>query len=133
MLAVSRLSRAIAVQNLLKEFIRFRPLQLFLGRRPALVWRDAIVRNDEAVGSIPTSSAKVWLNIFNRFNRVAFDCTPSGRRPSAGPYPAFDGETEGSGLPGRPVADCLIRRLANSNFNPAVVGSTAAGGIRFQG
>ena len=33
---------------------------------------ERIVRNDEVVGSIPTSSTKFWLNIFNSFNRVEF-------------------------------------------------------------
>ncbi len=31
-----------------------------------------VVRNDEAVGSIPTSSTKFWFNVFNSFNRAAF-------------------------------------------------------------
>jgi hypothetical protein len=31
-----------------------------------------VVRNDEAVGSIPTSSTKFWLNVFNSSNRAAF-------------------------------------------------------------
>jgi len=31
-----------------------------------------VVRNDEAVGSIPTSSTKFWLNAFNSFKRAAF-------------------------------------------------------------
>ena len=26
------------------------------------------IRNDEVVGSIPTSSTKIWLNLFNSFN-----------------------------------------------------------------
>jgi hypothetical protein len=30
------------------------------------------IRNDEVVGSIPTSSTKFWLNLFNSFNRAAF-------------------------------------------------------------
>ena len=29
---------------------------------------ERIVRNDEVVGSIPTSSTKFWLNAFNGFN-----------------------------------------------------------------
>jgi len=29
---------------------------------------DAIVRNDEVVGSSPTSSTKFWLNVFSGFN-----------------------------------------------------------------
>gem|GEM_PF-5025492 len=32
---------------------------------------ERIVRNDEVVGSIPTSSTKLWSMIFFRFNRVA--------------------------------------------------------------
>ncbi len=33
---------------------------------------ERIVRNDEVVGSIPTSSTIFWLNVFNSFNRAAF-------------------------------------------------------------
>jgi hypothetical protein len=33
---------------------------------------ERIVRNDEVVGSIPTSSTKFWLNVFNSLNRAAF-------------------------------------------------------------
>ena len=32
---------------------------------------ERIVRNDEVVGSIPTSSTKFWLKVFNSFNRAA--------------------------------------------------------------
>ena len=37
-----------------------------------MVVADVFVRNDEAVGSIPTSSTKFWLSVFNSFNRAAF-------------------------------------------------------------
>ena len=37
-----------------------------------IIAADRIVRNDEVVGSSPTSSTIFWLNVFNGFNRAAF-------------------------------------------------------------
>jgi hypothetical protein len=47
---------------------------------------ERIVRNDEVVGSSPTSSTKFWLNVSNSFNRAAFGlynfCTTESFQPA---------------------------------------------------
>ena len=51
--------------NLMLEVVKFGANASTINHMIAV---DAIVRNDEVVGSSPTSSTKFWLNVFSGFN-----------------------------------------------------------------